>query len=312
MPTGFITHPIYWQHETGAGHPEAPTRLTVIRDHLIQTGLSAHLTLIEPTRRADLHDWIARVHTASYYNTLQQIPSRGYGNLDPDTPFAPMSLDAASMATSGLLMALDQVMMGALTNAFCALRPPGHHAMADRAMGFCLINHVAVGARYLQKQHACNRILIVDWDAHHGNGTQALFYDDPTVFYFSTHQYPFYPGTGARSERGTGEGEGATCNCPLAAGSGDKEILQQMEKMLVPAMTEFRPDFVLISAGFDAHRDDPLAQLDVTEDGFTEMTRLVKSLAETHCHGRMVSVLEGGYHPIALAQSVGHHLEALL
>ena len=203
-------------------------------------------------------------------------------------------------------------MAGSLRNAFCALRPPGHHAESDRAMGFCLLNTVAIGARYLQGKHRLARIFIVDWDVHHGNGTQHIFYNDPNVFYFSTHQYPFYPGTGSSEERGIGEGEGTTRNCPLAAGSGDREILAQFESALASEMAAFRPDFILISAGFDAHRDDPLAQLAVSDAGFFEMTQVVLSLAATYCNGRVVSCLEGGYHLAALSRSVEQHLRALI
>jgi acetoin utilization deacetylase AcuC-like enzyme len=215
------------------------------------------------------------------------------------------------MAVSGVLTAIDRVMEGSLLNAFCAVRPPGHHAESNRAMGFCLFNNVAIGARYLQKRHGLKRIFILDWDVHHGNGTQHSFYDDPTVFYFSTHQYPFYPGTGSEAERGAGEGEGTTLNCPLPSGSGDREMLSIFEKELASSVMSFSPDFILLSAGFDAHRDDPLASLQVTDGGFREMTRIVKSLAQTACQGRVVSSLEGGYNLAALARSVGVHLEIL-
>ena len=313
MATGLITDPLYLQHETGEGHPETPQRLVAIHDHLIRTGLLADLTVVSPTPRPDLAVAITAIHTPAYFHRLKSRgPKSGLIYLDADTPCSPNSVAAAEMAASGVMTAIDGVMTGRWQNAFCALRPPGHHAEANRAMGFCLLNNVAIGARYLQTQYHLSRILIVDWDVHHGNGTQHIFYNDPTLFYFSTHQYPFYPGTGAASERGAGEGEGTTLNCPLPAGAGDREILQSFESALMPAMAQFRPEFILISAGFDAHRDDPLAQLSVTEEGFERMTQVVHTLAATYCAGRIVSCLEGGYDFGALARSVERHIQALL
>ena len=310
--TCFFSHPSSLAHNTGDGHPESPQRISVIHDYLEQTGLAAQLACKTPHRFLDVATWIAEVHTPAYYQRLQQkIPNEGLVYLDQDTPFSPHSFLAAEMAVSGLLMAVDQVMSGVFENAFCAFRPPGHHAEMDRAMGFCLFNNVAIGARYLQKKYGLERVLIVDWDVHHGNGTQNCFYTDPTVFYFSTHQYPFYPGTGSLQERGKGEGEGATLNCPLSAGAGDREIIGRLNRELANAVAAFKPDFILISAGFDAHREDPLASLEVTDEGFAEMTRIVKGLAASYCGGRIVSCLEGGYHLPALARSVGRHLEVL-
>ena len=312
MKTAIVTHPIFIQHETGLGHPESPRRLTAIQDHLVKSGLASQLEPLDPLPRGDLSQWISEIHRASYYQWLRErVPKHGGVYLDPDTPFSPQSLLAAEMAVCGVLTAVDRVMEGAVQNAFCAVRPPGHHAESNRAMGFCLFNNVAVAARYLQKAHRLRRILIVDWDVHHGNGTQHSFYNDPSVFYFSSHQFPFYPGTGSDSERGMGEGEGFTLNCPLPTGAGDKEILSRFEKILGPAVDSFKPDFILISAGFDAHRDDPLAGLQVTDDGFRELTKMVQSWANQHCEGRIVSCLEGGYNLDALARSVGIHIEVL-
>ncbi|MCG3117545.1 MAG: histone deacetylase [Candidatus Manganitrophus sp. SA1] len=312
MKTGFVSHPIYRQHDTGPAHPESPERLAAIEGHLVKSGLISELVEIKPADGPDLAAWIDTVHHPRYYKTLKEmVPEDETVYLDPDTPFSPLSLAAAEKAVSGVLTAADRVMSGSIQNAFCAVRPPGHHAEADRAMGFCLFNNVAIAARYLQKKHHLERIFILDWDVHHGNGTQHLFYSDPTVFYFSTHQYPFYPGTGSERERGEGEGEGFTLNCPLSSGAGDSDILHRIETVMAPALAAFKPDFILISAGFDAHQSDPLASLQVTDDGFSEMTQIVRSLAETHCGGRIVSCLEGGYHLAALARSVGRHLEAL-
>ncbi len=310
--TGFITHPIYLSHDTGMGHPESPQRLSAIQNYLERAEIASQLQFVTPNRHPEVEDAIIAVHRPAYYQGLcQRVPQNGLIHLDPDTPFSPLSLQAAEMAVSGVLTAIDQVMAGQLRNAFCALRPPGHHAESNRAMGFCLFNNVAIGARYLQKKYPCKRIFILDWDVHHGNGTQHRFYDDPTVFYFSTHQYPFYPGTGAENERGVGDGEGFTQNCPLSAGDGDRKMLNRFNKELANAVAAFKPDFILISAGFDAHQDDPLAQLNVTDDGFSEMTQIVKSLAALYCEGRVISCLEGGYNLSALARSVGRHLEVL-
>jgi len=319
--TGYVTHPLFLQHDTGRGHPETARRLTAIENHLFGQGgekpdatkaLHACLALISPKPDPELSRWITANHHPSYYQSLKdQVPEQGHVYLDPDTPYSPDSLAAAEMAVSGVLTAIDRVMDGSVANAFCALRPPGHHAEPDRAMGFCLFNNVAVGAKYLQQKYGLQRIFIIDWDVHHGNGTQHSFYSDPSVFYFSTHQYPFYPGTGSDQERGEKKGEGFTLNTPLAAGAGDLEIHSAFEKKLLPAVKAFDPDFILVSAGFDAHTDDPLSGLEVTENGFAELTRGVKSLAEQHCHGRIVSCLEGGYHLHALSRSVQSHLEAL-
>ena len=202
-------------------------------------------------------------------------------------------------------------MAGRITNAFVALRPPGHHALGERAMGFCLINHVAVAARYVQKKYGLKRVLIIDWDVHHGNGTQDIFYTDPTVFYFSTHQWPYYPGTGAADDTGSGDGVGTTLNVPLSAGAGDGEVVRAFRHKLVPAAETFRPDFVFISAGFDAHEDDPLAHLRLTESGYAELTRIVKDIATRFADGRLVSLLEGGYDLSALSRSVDTHLRTL-
>jgi len=316
MKTGFITHPIYRQHETGRGHPESPRRLAVLEEAIfsrqgaLSEALHESLKIIRPSGLApELYRWIHQVHHPHYTQHLKvQVPKRDLVYLDPDTPLSPDSLSAAEWAVSGLLEAIDAVMAGDISNAFCALRPPGHHAEPGRAMGFCLLNTVAIGARYLQAHHHLEKVLILDWDVHHGNGTQNAFYDDPSVFYFSTHQFPFYPGTGAASERGAGEGEGATQNGLLEAGEGDQAILSILERDFRKVVENFRPDFILISAGFDAHLEDPLASLEVTDEGFAEMTQIVRSLAETHCGGRIVSCLEGGYNLAALARSVQQHL----
>jgi acetoin utilization deacetylase AcuC-like enzyme len=253
------------------------------------------------------------VHKPSYVAALKQhVPATGRVMLDADTSMSPGSLPAAYLAAGGALAAADAIVAGRVDNAFCAVRPPGHHAEHDRAMGFCLFNNVAIAARYFQRRHGLARVLIVDWDVHHGNGTQHSFDDDPSVLFFSTHQYPHYPGTGRATERGRGKGEGATINVPMEAGEGDEAYLAVFQKVLVPAADDFRPDVVIISAGFDAHRDDPLASMGLTEDGYAELTRIVAGIARRHSKGRILSSLEGGYNLHALSVSVERHVTALL
>ncbi len=308
---GIVTHPAYLDHDMGRSHPESPERLRAIVARLESTGTMSRLNRIAP-RKAET-EWITRVHDPAYVRRLEDhAPSTGYASLDLDTALSPGSLTAAHLAAGGVLAAVDAVMAGQVDQVFCAVRPPGHHAEANRAMGFCLYNNVAVAARYLQERHGLERVLIVDWDVHHGNGTQHAFEDDPSVLFFSTHQYPHYPGTGAETERGRGRGEGATINVPLSGGQGTDEYRNIFHQVLAPAAAAFRPEFVLISAGFDAHRDDPLASMAITDEGYGELTRIVRSIAQTHCQGRLVACLEGGYDLRALAASVEHHILALL
>jgi acetoin utilization deacetylase AcuC-like enzyme len=309
--TGLVYHPVYLEHDMGAGHPESPNRLRVIMQQLEQSGTMARLTRIEPRKAED--EWITQAHTSSYVASLnRQTPTSGRVWLDPDTSMSPGSLNAAYLAAGGALAAVDAIMARQVDHVFCAVRPPGHHAEAGRAMGFCLFNNVAIAARYLQKKHGLRRVLIVDWDVHHGNGTQHSFEDDPSVLFFSTHQYPHYPGTGRASERGKGEGEGFTINVPMEAGEGDEEYRAVFLKSLVPAADDFKPEFVIISAGFDAHRDDPLANMDLSENGYADLTDIVAGIAKRHAKGRILSALEGGYNLTALAASVDTHITALL
>jgi len=312
MNTGLVYHPDFLDHDTGMMHPESPERLRAILTGLDRSGLRRSLTPVTP--RPAEKAWLSLVHRPEHLRQIEAADSQSWGGhiyLHPDTPVSPGSRGAALKAAGGVMAAADKVMAGALDNAFCLVRPPGHHAEPGRAMGFCLYNSVAIAARYLQRQHGLEKILVVDWDVHHGNGTQAAFWQDPTVLYYSIHQYPHYPGSGAAHERGADEGEGATLNSPMDAGSGDGDYLDELERRLVPAAESVDPDFILVSAGFDAHRDDPLATMGVTADGFGRMTTLVQGLADRLCSGRLVSVLEGGYNLEALADSVTAHLRAL-
>ena len=309
--TGLIYHPAYLEHEMGPGHPESPQRLQAIISRLESTGMLDRLIRIEPAPASD--EWLLQVHAASYLESLKaHAPARGRISLDPDTSMSPGTLAAAYLAAGGVLAGADAIMARRVDHVFCAVRPPGHHAERNRAMGFCFFNNVAVAARYLQRRHGIERVLIVDWDVHHGNGTQHSFYDDPSILFFSTHQFPHYPGTGRASERGAGKAEGLTINVPLSAGGGDEEYRNIFEQVLVPAADAFKPDFVIVSAGFDAHRDDPLANMGLTEKGYAQLTGIVAGIAGRHCGGRLLSCLEGGYHLPALAASVESHLTALL
>ena len=309
--TGFVCHDIYLEHKTTPGHPESPRRLAAITERLKAGGLDAQLVHLAPEPAPE--KWLRTIHDARYIERARRACAEGDAILDTgDNPISTKSYDAAVMAAGGVLTAVDAVMEGRVANAFCAVRPPGHHALADRAMGFCMFNNVAIGTRYVQQQYDLAKVLIVDWDVHHGNGTQATFYDDPSVLYFSVHQYPFYPGTGTESETGRGKGLNTTINVPLPAGSDDSDYLEAFEKKLRPAAVAFAPDFVFVSAGFDAHENDTLGGMRVTTDCFGKLTRIVKGIAEQFCKGRIVSVLEGGYGLEDLAASVETHLRVLM
>ncbi|MBX3305529.1 MAG: histone deacetylase [Nitrospira sp.] len=309
--TGLVYHPAFLEHDMGPGHPESPNRLRAIMQRLEESGTAAHLKRIEPRRAED--EWITQIHSPNYVASLNRhAPTEGRVSLDPDTSMSPGSLHAAYLAAGGALAAVDAIMANQVEHVFCAVRPPGHHAEAGRAMGFCLFNNVAIAVRYVQKQYGLTRVLIVDWDVHHGNGTQHSFEEDPSVLFFSTHQYPHYPGTGRGTERGKGAGEGFTINVPMEAGEGDEEYHNTFLKALVPAADAFKPEFVIISAGFDAHKDDPLASMGLTEAGYTDLTNIVAGVAKRHAKGRILSSLEGGYNLTALAESVDAHVNALL
>ena len=276
-------------------------------DGLVDRGILEDLVRVDPVPAGT--EEIGLVHSTSYIKWVEEMVNRGETVLDAgDTVVSAGSYEAAILAAGGVIAAVAAVMEGKVRNCFCAVRPPGHHALYDRAMGFCLFNNVAIGARYVQKRYGIERVLIVDWDVHHGNGTQDTFYGDSSVFYFSTHQYPHYPGSGSTGETGEGAGEGFTLNAPLSSGAGDEEYLRVFNEKLVPAMDAFQPEFVFISAGFDGHRSDPLSSINLTGEGFARLTSVVKGIAKKYAAGHLVSVLEGGYNLDGLSDSVGEHI----
>lgn len=286
-------------------------RLKRLAAALDESGLAERCVRIEPEPAED--GWLEAVHAPDYVRFVDRQCASGARLLDAtETAVCPESGRVARMAAGSVVALCREVARGRLRRGFAAVRPPGHHAERDRAMGFCIFNNIAVAARFLRLEEAVPRILVVDWDVHHGNGTQHIFDDDPDVFYFSVHQSPLYPGTGAENERGSGPGLGTTLNRPLPPGAGDREFLGALADLLVPAAEGFRPEFVLVSAGFDAHAADPLAALQVTTGAFGEATRIVRGIADRHAGSRMVSVLEGGYDLDALGQSAVEHLAALL
>lgn len=276
-------------HDQGPGHPECPERLRAIDRALSEIAAPQ----VIPSRAATSAELLA-VHTAAYVDRLESVRGRAV-DLDPDTRTSPGSVDAALLAAGTTVDLAVAVAAGQAPPGIALVRPPGHHALPDAAMGFCLINNVAVAARALLDRGLAERVAIYDWDVHHGNGTQAMFYEDPRVLYLSTHQWPFYPGTGSRAETGRGPGEGTTVNVPLPAGSGDPVLLAATQEVLAPIVRHFHPDLILISAGFDPYIDDPLGGFAVTAPGFRELAARWRDLAEELCGGRIAAVLEGGY-----------------
>jgi len=307
--TAYIHPSVCLEHDTGYGHPERTARLAAIERHLSETGLADDLTTV-PARRAT-EDEVIAAHRRDHVKQIVRLLEGGARSLDPDTTVSDRSLEAAWFAAGSALTGIDLMREGRFDRVFCSVRPPGHHAESKRAMGFCIFNNVAVAAHAARATGLADRVLIVDWDVHHGNGTQDIFLTSDKVFYYSTHQYPFYPGSGAADERGLGEGEGFTLNRPLPAGTHDRDLLVAMEADLVQITDNFRPDLVIISAGFDAHERDPLGSMRITDEGFAEMTRMVTAIANDHANGRVLSVLEGGYDLDALASSVATHLAGL-
>ena len=306
MTTGLLADPVSKEHCTGPGHPERPERFDAA------AGALAGLDLTRIESRAAVEEEVALCHSPKYIRVVQRDVASGFGDLSTgDTAVCTSSMQVALRAAGGVLNAVDAVMAGTVRNAFCIVRPPGHHATPDRGMGFCIFNNVAIAARYAQKRHGLSRVLIADWDVHHGNGTQDIFYGDGSVLFFSTHQYPWYPGTGAAEETGYGEGEGKTINCPFPAGAGREEIVGAFRNRLVPAAEEFKPELALISAGFDSRINDHLGRFLLTDDDFRELTGIMLDIAQRHCGRRLVSVLEGGYSLEGIASASRAHAEAL-
>ena len=307
MNTILITHPACIEHDPGPGHPERPDRLRAILKVLEHENFA--LLGYREARRATV-DEIIRAHPRVHVErVLSRIPSSGYFDFDPDTSVSAASGEAALLAAGALCQAVDLVFDGEARNAFCAVRPPGHHAEGTRAMGFCLFNNVVVGAAHARARYGITRVAIVDFDVHHGNGTQDLCWNDPDLFYGSTHQMPLYPGTGSRSERGVA---GNIHNAPLAPFDGSEEFQHAMSTIILPALEAFRPELVMVSAGFDAHMRDPLANLNLTEADYIWITHQLTDVARRHCEGRLVSTLEGGYDLQSLATSVAMHVKELM
>ena len=307
MTTLYITHPSYLDHDTGPGHPERPDRIRALEkvlSHELFDGLKR-----EEAPEGD-DEAIARVHPAAYIESIREAaPDNGLIYIDGDTLMSPGTLRALLHGVGAALRATDAVMSGEVANAFCGVRPPGHHAEPNRAMGFCFFNNVAIAAEHARAKHGAERVAVVDFDVHHGNGTQAAFWSNRHLFYASTHQMPLYPGTGHQSETGVA---GNIVNAPLRSGDGGQQFREAFRSRILPELTNFSPDLLIISAGFDAHRDDPLASLELVEDDFSWATYKLAEIAAKHAGGRVVSVLEGGYDLSAMARSAGVHVRALM
>jgi len=309
--TGIVRDPRFVDHRTGDRHPERPERVTVIEKRLGEAGLLEATRFLQPPA-ADAEQ-ILRCHTADYLETARADVAAGADQLSTgDTKVSARSFEVALLAAGGVCRAVDAVFAGEVRNAFALVRPPGHHATPDKGMGFCLFNSIAIAARHAQAVHGVARVLIADWDVHHGNGTQDIFYEDGSVLFFDTHQHPLYPGTGLAHEVGRAAGAGLTINCPFPAGAGRDEILTAFRERLVPAAAAFRPELVLVSAGFDSRIDDPLGGFRLTDDDFADLTALVCDIADRHCGGRLVSTLEGGYNLAGLASAATAHVRGLV
>jgi acetoin utilization deacetylase AcuC-like enzyme len=309
MDTGIFYDPLFMQHETGL-HPENPDRLSWMTAEFRRAGLWDRC--LHPACRDATLDELRLVHDPAYVRRVREMAESGGGMLDPETIVSPKTCAAAVRAAGAALAAVEAVLRGEMRNAFCAVRPPGHHALPDAGMGFCIFNNVAIAAKYLRQRLGVGRVAIFDWDAHHGNGTQEIFYRDGSVFYASLHLWPHWPGTGPREEIGEGPGLGCIVNRPIPRGAAPEEYLDVARKVVDGPMWEFRPEFVLISAGFDAYRDDPIAPMGLEPQHFRELTDMITDLAGQLCGGRVVSALEGGYHYAGLPQCAAAHLEGLI
>jgi len=301
--------PIFLQHDTGR-HPECAQRLTTVVNHLQSTTLLQQCATI-PWQAATI-DRLTAVHTAQHVDNIQRLAESGGGQVDADTVVSPSSYQAAAMAAGAVCDATDRVIQGEHSQALLLVRPPGHHALANQAMGFCLFNSIAIASQWAIAGHELDRVLIVDWDVHHGNGTQAIFWNDPRVGFFSAHRWPFYPGTGTSDETGAGRGLGTTLNLPVSYGTSRKDYLSHFSFELEKFADQIQPQLVMVSAGFDSHRTDPVGSLGLESEDFRNLTRVVQEIAQTHANGKIVSVLEGGYNPESLAECVTIHLEQLM
>ena len=308
--TALLIDPVFKQHDTGPGHPERPERYDALTRAFQRAGFLE--TLIPVAIRRATEDEIALCHSRPYIETVKRDIAAGARELSTgDTTISAKSLEVALDAAGGLMNCIDAVFENKAVNAFCAVRPPGHHARPNQGMGFCIFNNVAIAARYAQRRHGIERVLIADWDVHHGNGTQDTFYSDGSVFFFSTHQSPWYPGTGDPNETGEGRGKGSTLNCPFSAGAGRDQVLGAFQERLLHVADQFKPDLVLTSAGFDSRFGDPLGRFTLSDRDFADLTRVMLEIADKHAGGRLVSVLEGGYDLAGLASASTAHVQAL-
>ena len=309
--TGFVYDNRYLQHDTGSRHPENSQRLIATMQHLENQPWFSELLNLTP--RLAEREWLEAVHQSGYIEHARKLCESGARLLDdPDVTISSSSFEVARLATGAALQLADSVMKGEVKNGFALVRPPGHHAENARAMGFCLFNNIAISARYLQLVYGIEKVLILDWDVHHGNGTQHAFEEDPSTLFISLHQYPHYPGTGSHSETGVGAGTNATVNCPMTAGSSDLDYEQAFSERILPAINRFKPEVVLVSAGFDAHQADPLGQIDLSTEFFGWMSMRMMEVADQHADGRLISLLEGGYNLHYLPLCVSIHLQTLL
>lgn len=311
--TGLLYDERFLLHITGFNHPEAPERLEAAYRGVVEAGLLSKLTII--TARRPKLKWIEAVHSPKYISRLEEACLLELSEFDcPDNQMCKDTFETALLAAGGILDTAKLVMEGEIDDAFCAVRPPGHHAEVDRALGFCYFNNVAIAARYLQRKWGIERVGIVDFDVHHGNGTQHIFEDNPTVFYYSVHEHPSfsYPGTGREFERGSGPGYGYTLNSPVLPGKGDKEYKELLEKDLFPAFEGFKPEVILVSAGFDAHIDDNMSSIKLSTDGFSWMMEKIVEMADRYSQGKIISILEGGYSLRRLPELIKNHVEILL
>lgn len=307
----YIYHPVFEKHNPGIGHPECPERLQSIQNYLKKKGFSDRYTLFTPELAAN--ETIELVHAKDYVEYINSLSGVEHEVLDlGDTIINEFSVEAAFRAAGAANMAVDLLFNEGYDKVFCAVRPPGHHAEYNQAKGFCIFNNIAIAARIAQSKKYANKILIIDWDVHHGNGTQNAFYEDDTVFYFSIHQYPFFPGSGREYETGNGKGEGFTLNIPFTGGCTEQEYIYEFEQALKKIEIVFQPGLILISAGFDAHELDPIGGMLITSSGYYKLTEITSQLAQKHCNGKIISFLEGGYSFQGLSESVYEHLRCLL